>query len=202
MPPENQPQIDWARIDRWTEQLSTGDVSDIRDTFRMSYGDEPSVTWSPRQDSIASDKLRFLLDYWQSLSPDGKAPLASSIDPLRMGPALGYVTLVDVVDGGRDFRYRLYGTVIAAVSEFDMTGRLLSALNASPLVVEFGIATYRAVFRRREAVYVVRAPAGASITSHWHRLTMPLTDDSGAVIRFLSGSVPISHDGRPLAGRL
>lgn len=49
-------------------------------------------------------------------------PLASEIDALEMRPALGYGMLVEPVDGGADFRDRLYGSNLAAVSGFDMTG--------------------------------------------------------------------------------
>jgi hypothetical protein len=123
-------------------------------------------------------------------------PYASDIDPLDMGPALGYVALVDPVDDGRDFRYRLFGATLAAISGFDMTGRLLSTFSASPLVVEFILATYRAALQRKEPLYAVRAPRRAIDTAYWHTISLPLTDQSGSVVRFLTAAVPLGHDGR------
>jgi hypothetical protein len=199
--PQGERQIDWSRVERWAAQLAAGDPSDLQAVFRADYGNEPSMQWNPQARDLVSDKLRFLLEHWTSLRRDGALPRTDDIDPIDMRPALGFVMLIDAVDGGRDFRYRLYGSAIAAVSEFDMTGKLLSSHGASTLVIEQSLATYRAALMRREAVYTVRAPIRAQYTAHWHRVAMPLVDESGTVVRFLAGAVPLSHKGNTLAGR-
>ena len=73
--------------------------------------------------------------------------------------------LLDLVEGGRDFRYRLYGSMIASISGFDMTGKLLSEHPASPYVAEFALASYRAAVQRREPVFRERHPVGAPYSS-------------------------------------
>lgn len=122
---------------------------------------------------------------------NGALPLTTDIDPIRMRPALGYVMLVDVVDGGWDFRYRLYGSELASVSGFDMTGRFLSSHGASANVIEFGLAVYRAAAVRRQPVFTSRRPVGARHTARWERVVMPLADRTGAVVRFLACTVPL-----------
>jgi hypothetical protein len=142
--------------------------------------------------------MGFLAEHWRNIPRAGTLPHVKQIDPIELRPALGYVMLMDAVDGGCDFRYRLYGSFIASVSGFDMTGKLLSDLPASAYVREFGIASYRAALQRREPVYTERSPVGAVQTTSWQRIALPLVGDSGAVVRFLVGTTPINRDGRAL----
>lgn len=186
--------LDWERIERWTGQIVAGDAAEILAAFPDAT--RPSFAWSPDPASLVSDKLRFFCDHWTSLKRGAAFPHYRAVDPLEMGPILGYVVLLDPVDGNRDFRYRLFGSAIAAVSEVDLTGRLASALIASPPVVEFGLACYRAAARRMEALYTVRSPLGAYRTAQWHRLTLPLVGDDGRLARLIAVSLPIGRNGR------
>jgi hypothetical protein len=109
--------------------------------------------------------------------------------------------LLDLVEGGRDFRYRLYGSMIASISGFDMTGKLLSEHPASPYVTEFALASYRAAVQRREPVFSERHPVGAVQATRWQRVALPLIDDDGVVTRLLAGTAPIARDGRTLRAK-
>jgi hypothetical protein len=189
------PVLDWDRVARWTSQVAAGEFGDIGATFETNTGQPPTVIWSPVAEDIAAPQLRFLLDYWSTLA-DGALPNLRQIDPFAMRPALGYVMLIDVVESGRDFRYRLYGSIIAGVSNLDMTGRLMSDHSASAYVTEFALAVNRAVGRRRLPIYTERTPTSAERTTRWQRLALPLVDDAGAVMRLLAGTVPIDRDGR------
>lgn len=193
MPNSNPPQLDWARIERWTTQIVTDDDTDIRQTFEGAA--RPRFAWMPSHASLASDKLRFLMGHWIDLKGAAPMPHMRAIDPLKMRPVLGYVMLLEPVDDGRDFRYLVYGSQIAAISEGEMTGRLASTLDASQSVVEFGIASYRSAWRRQAPLYTVRTPIGAYRTAEWHRLTLPLSGDDGRIARLIAGSVPLSADG-------
>jgi hypothetical protein len=198
---ETMPVIDRTRVERWASQLVGDDLSDAAATFRGSYGQAPSAAWNPQLTDLPHERLRFLLTYWMTLRRGHALPRTGDIDPLQMGPVLGYLALVDAEADGRDFRYRLYGATLSAISGFDMTGRLLSTLNASPLMVEFILATYRAAVQRHEPIYTVRTPRRALDTAYWHSICMPLTDDNGTVVRFLTGAMPLGHDGRLLSSR-
>jgi len=194
--------VDWARVERWAYDIAGSGESNVVTEFASEYGREASVIWNPATDKIPSDVLQFLLNYWLGLRSGPTTPRPAQINPLDMRPALGYVALVDPVDDGRDFRYRLYGTVLASISDIDMTGKLLSELKASRSVRELSLATYRAALRRPEPIYLVRSPGGATLTAQWHRLTLPLFDETGRVIRFLTGSVPVTGNGQALFTRL
>jgi hypothetical protein len=129
-------------------------------------------------------------------------PLTREIDALDMRPALGYVSLLDVIEKGRDFRYRVFGSAIAAVAGFDMTGRNASALKAGAEAVAFALALFRAVVERREPLLTEHGPPSTVNSVAWHSLILPLGDGSGAVTRLLSGAVPVARDGRALLPRL
>jgi hypothetical protein len=192
------PPLDWERIARWTAGIVAGDIAAIATVFAQHGAPSPGLVWNPAIDDSQADPLRVLTAYWRGLAGAGAPPHLKQVDPVELRPALGYVMLLDAVEGGRDFRYRLYGSIISAISGFDMTGKLLSEHPANAYVTEFGIATYRAALQRREPVYPERSPVGAVQTTSWQRLALPLADDSGAIVRFLAGTAPIARDGRTL----
>ncbi len=70
---------------------------------------------------------RALLAWWNALArDDGGVPDWRNVDPVRLLPWMGWITLYDVVDGGRDVRYRLVGSRITEQAGVDLTGRLVS----------------------------------------------------------------------------
>ncbi len=190
--------IDWQIVDHWATQIARSELAEIRQVFD-SYGARgPDVIWRPAVSDLAPPQLRFLHDYWTTLAAGRPMPLTSDIDPLAMKPALGYIMLIDVIDGGQDFRYRLFGSRIAAVSGFDVTGRLVSEHPSSSYIVQLSMALYRAVGVRGEPAFTAHGPPATHHTAAWHRLALPLADQSGAIARLLVGTVPIGHDGRPI----
>jgi hypothetical protein len=194
--------IDWSTAEDWTALLADEQLEPLRDAFRKNGAQGPEVTWSPALSVMRAQPLAALLEYWSSLRDGDALPRADRIDPLRMRRALGYVLLIDAVDDGRDFRYRLFGSAVAAVSGFDMTGRLLSQHAASPYLREFSLALYRAAMQRREPAFCMYAPSGTLKTASWHRIALPLVDDGGRISRFLAGSVPLDRDGRIVTVRI
>ncbi len=190
--------LDWDRIATWTDDVAGGDLSRIHGVFAAHGAAAIEAIWTPLPETLPP-VLDFLAGYWNGLSgagPGGGLPHLSQVDPFAMRPALGYVALLDAVDGGRDFRYRLHGSLLAEISGFDMSGKLLSEFAASGYVTEFGIAVDRAVCRRRQPVYTRRQPLGAERVTAWHRICLPLAGDGAEVARLLVGAVPIDADGQ------
>ena len=70
---------------------------------------------------------RTLLSWWQRQRRGG-APVPDwhDVDPVSLLPWMGWITLYDVIDGGRDVRYRLVGSRITEQAGVDLTGRLVS----------------------------------------------------------------------------
>ena len=190
------PQV--SQTGTWAAQVAAGDLYAIRAAFAAAGADGPHIVWRPTLAELGPAPLRLLLSHWTALKGARALPHFSQIDPLEMQPALGYIALVDVLENGRDFHYRLFGTAIALVSGFDMTGRRLSAYPASDYIVEFFRAVYRAVLQRQEPVLTVHNPPAAVSTTIWHRLVLPMAGASGQLERFLTGVVPLGRDGRQI----
>ena len=190
------PPLDWKRIADWTDWIVSGETGDIAGVFAAEGLSAPVVHWSPREDDLLVEPLRVLLAYWSELRGTGAMPHYQQVDPVAMRSALGFVMLLEPIEGGCDFRYRLFGSIVARVSGFDMTGKLMSSHRASSYANELAIASTRACMQRRLPLYTERQPAGAERTVSWPRLALPLADDSGVVVRFLAGTVPIDREGR------
>jgi hypothetical protein len=193
------PMVDWARVASWQAQLVANDLTAIDAVFLAQTGSAPIVVWAPSAEQVNEPPLRCLFDYWSELADGSVLPHHRQIDPLAMRAALGHVMLIDVIEGGHDFRYRLYGSAIARISELDMTGRLMSAHPASSYVAEFALAVSQAVVQRRSPIYTERAPALAAKATRWRRLAFPLVDDAGEVTRLLAATVPLARDGRVIS---
>jgi hypothetical protein len=194
--------LDWQRVARWAAEIAAGEIGGVREVFAAHGARGPTLRWQPPVTTLAAQQHRFLLRYWHDLRGARRMPAARAIDAVEMRPALGYVNLVDAIEGGRDFRYRVFGSIIAAVSGFDMTGQLASALKASPYIVEFSLAALRAGLARGEPLFTEHGPPTAVYTATWHRLVLPLAGENGEVTRLLIGMVPMAHDGKPVALRL
>lgn len=77
-------------------------------------------------DSIAGGPFRPLLRDWNRLRRDGDLPLRFDFDPETVADWLSYLSILEAVDEGRDFRYRLTGTRVDAYLGQNLTGRRVS----------------------------------------------------------------------------
>lgn len=101
--------------------------------------------------AFESRDLAALTDYWRSKRRGDAFPARADIVPGEIRSLLPAVMIVEVVEGGRDFRYRLVGTALARTVRTDPTGLLMSETTAFPEIV----ARYRWAFRE---VLRARAP--------------------------------------------
>ena len=187
---------DWLLIEQWHQDLMADRLLRIRGAFAAAGLGDLMVTRSPAPSAPKAASNRFLLNYWHSQCGGGLPPIAA-IDPVRLAPALGRILVVEPVDHGADFRYRLFGTEIAAVSGIELTGKLVSEHPQGPEVVCLGIALYRAMMERPEPVLTVSIPYFAGF-SRWERMVLPFTGRDGRVGRFVVGNVAFDRDGREL----
>lgn len=77
-------------------------------------------------DDITHVSLRGFYAFWRSRAESGRVPDRDRFPVEDLGPWLGNIQIVEVVDGGRDFRHRLIGTRIVEAVGRDLTGRLVS----------------------------------------------------------------------------
>jgi len=182
--------LDMAEIDAMRDELVHGAVGRLAAPFLRHGLRSPVTTWNPTPDSLPTSQLPFVLQYWQSLRDADGHVAPERIDPFALKPALGYILLLDVLEDGLDYRYRLYGSEIARVSGFDMTGKRTSEMVTGPLASTFYIATYRAMLKRREPLFTWHEMPMQITINNWDRIVLPLTDTDGRVSRIITCNMP------------
>ena len=176
-------------------ELLDGRTQIIDRAFQADGGSKPMLVFSPQTDLVGDPTLEILHLYWLQLCAKARPhmtdlPLAASFDPLEVTSALPFSMLLDVVDGGADFRYRVYGREIAERFGQDISGRKISEMPVMAHIGAFFLAVYRVSMQKRCAVLSEHAPAPAASVTHWRRLIMPLVDEQGSVTRFVVGNIP------------
>src|SRR3546814_4999287 len=81
-------------------------------------------------DAWVHPELAALRDYWLSKCGARRMPARSAIDPLEMKRWLGHLVLHEVIDGGRDFLCKVYGSVLAEMLHHDRSEEHTSELQS------------------------------------------------------------------------
>jgi hypothetical protein len=176
--------------DRLARSLIAGDPGLCEALFAAEGADKPDILWNPKPDQLEDERLRAMLEVWNAeFEGAGCIPGPDFVEPLRFRKALGYMMLLDVEQGGRDFRYRLYGTEISRRFMRDLTGRLVSEVPFK-LSRVFFLAVYQAALVLRTPMFTKHAPPSLVHVTSWSRLILPLSSDGAEVDRFLVGNIP------------
>ncbi len=143
--------------------------------------------------AIADARLRALFGYWREKRGDRAMPARADLDPLEIPTLLPIVGLVDVLDGGARFRYRLTGTEIVDVDGHDPTGRFLDEAPPDAGYADYLIGLFREVTRERRALYGESDSRGQGrIERRVRRLLMPLSCDGRSVDMIFGGQVAVA----------
>jgi len=96
-------------------------------------GDAPSQAFSDTTkvveiapDEVRSIKVRFALDYWRNLRGAKRFPARAEIKPREIKGVLTNMVLIQVIDAGRDFLFRVVGDHAGRGYNVQLTNRLLS----------------------------------------------------------------------------
>lgn len=176
-------------IGQAARDLVAGDMRAMNALFAETDSPPPIIKWEPEDGDLPDGRLRFLLEFWRSAPHRGDLPSIDRLDPLALKPVLGLLMILEPVDDGADFRYRLYGSEIAARAGLDLTGKLVTNVR-SPKMAAFFIATYAAVLLRRQPLYTRHTTNPAIQITQWDRLLLPFAGADGAVERLLVGNLP------------
>jgi len=140
-----------------------------------------SMTGYEYSDQPAAPAILRLLAYWNARRGVRFAPARADIDPADITALLPDIMMVDVLDGGRDFRFRLIGTRIVEGLGRDSTGRLFSELYADQPLARQRLGD------RFQQVIKWRRPVFSRGRLYW-------VPDRGHK-RFDSAHLPLSADG-------
>jgi len=83
---------------------------------------------------LDDNRLRRLLAYWLEKRGERLFPTKAEIDPTEFPYVLGYVTLVDVEQSPRRYRFRLDGSILVELSGANYAGRYLDELPGAEYV--------------------------------------------------------------------
>jgi hypothetical protein len=154
------------------------------------------MPYSYRDDPILGPALA----YWQRIRDGRTVPLKRGLDPLDIPPKLlPHLQIIDVVDGGRRFRYRLIGTSLVETYGKDYTGTY-----ADELVSGGRLGFIHSVY---QAVCTIQAPVFSHNCYHTirrtdlfaNRIYMPLSKH-GADVDYILGALSFTFGGSVHAG--
>ena len=136
---------------------------------------------------IPTARLRNFYTHWRGLCDQAPIPPRSAFDIVEVPPPLiPHLILLDVLEGGRDFRYRVVGTGVRDNVGRDFTGETVEAYHHSHeslsvhdgyiAVVEHGIPDlYRATLLDIDKAFI-----------SYDRLAAPLAAPDGRIIQILA----------------
>ena len=177
-------------IDDTEASIVDGDEYPLERLFEKIRSPRPTTVCNPKKEDLAShSQLLFLHDYWEARRDGKDLPLSSTIDAIDLVPAMGYMMLLEPVNQGEDFIYRVYGTQIARHSRVEMTGRRVRDIPVALVAVYF-LATYRAAQRMRQPIFAHHATHSSIQVAEWDRLILPFANQEGIVDRLLVGNIP------------
>lgn len=136
---------------------------------------------------IASEIVLVFHELWQSKHRDGRIPARADFSVDELGPWMGNIMIVDVLDGGADFHHRLIGTNIVEAVGRDLTGRRVSRCDYT-IGAEAMLARYRAAFAARGPTFrkgrIAWARGRAWIA--FESMTAPLAEDGARIDKLIT----------------
>lgn len=138
-------------------------------------------------DEITDVHLLQALETWRRWAAGRPAPRWSEVILYDLPPVLLPMTSVmDVLDGGRDFRCRYWGSGLTPIFGRDETGRLLSE-HPVPEGRDVRLAQFRAFLASVEPqAFLLEFLAQSDIRMDKLNLRLPVVDESGAMDKILT----------------
>lgn len=154
----------------------------------------PSVEINP---SVPEpDLLTFIRNYWDKQRGARRMPSRMDIMPWDMKAHVPHVLLADVIEGGKDFRYRLVGTQLQNYFAGNPTGKLMSEALASfgADAVKRTIQTYATIVADKKPMRIRGSGAiYAQSAKFFDALLTPLSDD-GQNVNIIFGAFVFEWD--------
>ncbi|HYM01303.1 MAG TPA: PAS domain-containing protein [Stellaceae bacterium] len=134
--------------------------------------------------STAEERVRRLYAYWNERRGDKPFPARGDIDPIDFDFALGFVSLVDVLDRPRRFFYRLVSTGLTQHLGFEMTGKEVDDLPGPEMRAYVRYLYTRALWNRAPLYDKGEITLDGTGWEH-ETLVLPLSDDGAAINKLM-----------------
>tara|TARA_R110000868_G_scaffold167895_4_gene402394 strand:- start:61 stop:570 length:510 start_codon:yes stop_codon:yes gene_type:complete len=134
-----------------------------------------------------------LADYWHQKRGSRAMPDRSDIIPGDIVSLLPNIVIYDVIDEGRDYRVRIFGTALVNLVGEERTGMLVSEFGAKCVPPTDAEAVRRRWMDSMTAAYTSGQPAfvtgrmSSSLRPYivWHGASCPLSDGSGKATQII-----------------
>jgi hypothetical protein len=140
---------------------------------------------------ITCPQLSSLFAFWEALRGNRAMPSRQEVDVAALKPWLGHLTLLAVIDGGRDYYVRVHGTNLREMLGRDLTGRYLKALPDE--WVATWVAEYDEVVKTRAPSFTARRPSVTKDFMSIEKLMLPFSTDGNTVDMILYGVYPVGR---------
>jgi hypothetical protein len=137
-----------------------------------------------------SAQLCALYAYWQGRLNGRAMPSRADIDPFEIKPLLPNVMVVEALEDGQRFRYRLAGTAITNMTGRELSGRYVDEALPGNGYRDYVIGLYRKLVCLKRPIYSecdYISPSGLERTTK--RLMLPLSSDGATVNMVLAGQL-------------
>jgi hypothetical protein len=156
----------------------------------MPGSDSPSTSIPPND--LKQTPTRDAYAAWQTARATRLMPSRADMSPRVMRKFLSFVALVEVLDGGEDFRFRVVGDGIATQQKLPLAGKNIADVDKMvPGFGQFLKGIYKRTLKRREAL-AYRGTYMRTADRHpfnYETLVLPLGDDGETVDHILVVSV-------------
>lgn len=141
------------------------------------------MEFDPRFEANAHPELVRLANIWREFSGLGRMPHRDAIyAPKFQRWSPGHLYLVDVLDGGANYFFRLFGEYFTALAGIDLTRRYLSEIEMSPLRLESLRVEYDEIVRSGVPLYQPGSLVWPNQEEVYHeRLHLPFSGSDGSV---------------------
>jgi hypothetical protein len=139
---------------------------------------------------ITSPKLAKLFTYWSAKAQGRFAPTRGDINPADIPRLLPWVWLIDVIDGGTDFRFRIGGEKLIDFIGHRMAGETIGAHRQRPFFGSVAQAFAQCVSEKKPLLRphaATRYEPRRSIETE--ALVLPLSDNGTDVSQIFGGFV-------------
>lgn len=142
-------------------------------------------------EQLVSERLVGVLDAWKRMSDGRMAPKREEITPSLLRAALPWIWMIDVIDGGKDFRFRIAGERIIQFMGRRYAGELLSENLDNPFFQRMrGILIECTNHKKPVAVGPIRSNLKGKEFFEMEIVVMPLSED-GQHVTTLFGAMDL-----------
>ena len=142
-------------------------------------------------EQLVSERLVGVLDAWKRMCDGRMAPKREEITPSLLRTALPWIWMIDVIDGGKDFRFRIAGERVIEFMGRRLAGELLSDNLDNPFFQRMrGILIECTTHKKPIAVGPIRSNLKGKEFFEMEIVVMPLSED-GQHVTTLFGAMDL-----------